>query len=219
MGGKHLTVTCNVSRNGYSVSSSALVDSGANGFLFIDTLCALDIARFLGVKALRLPRTFMVKGYDGKLGKPISHYLRLHLTINGRRQYNVPLLILDLGSHDLIIGRKWLDFFNILVDARNRCLQWPESLQPSHSVVREITVSRQALGPQAKNQNHQADADSRDQAMAKEDRMLGIGPPDQEPTSNLGYESGCTTLSDLEKDPQACSINTTTLPSPHKLHP
>ena len=71
MGGKHLTVSCTLAKNGYGVISQALVDSGANGFVFIDTCCAVDIAKFLGLKTQRLPRAVPVKGYDGKGGQPI----------------------------------------------------------------------------------------------------------------------------------------------------
>jgi predicted aspartyl protease len=116
MGGKHLTTTCTLATNGYSVTSQALIDSGANGFVFIDTLGAADTTKYLGFKTQRLPQPVAVKGYDGKAGQPISHYLRLHLTIDGRRQYHTPLLTLDLGSHDIIPGRKWLAYFDILVD-------------------------------------------------------------------------------------------------------
>ena len=106
MGGKHLTIACKISKNGYGVTLQALIDSGANGFVFIDTLCAGDIAKYLGLKAQPLPRTIAVKGYDGQSRNSASHYLHLHLTIDGRRQYNVPFVILDLGSHDVILGRK-----------------------------------------------------------------------------------------------------------------
>jgi predicted aspartyl protease len=174
MGGKHLTIPCTLSKNGYGVTSQALIDSGANGFVFIDTLCAIDIARFLNLKAQRLPRTVPVKGYDGKAGTPLTHCLRLHLTIDGRRQYNVPLLILDLGSHDLILGRKWLALFDILVDARRYCLHWPAYLQPSQSVVKEIVVARPSLLPQRMEWSHQEDADARDRAFAEEDEALRI---------------------------------------------
>jgi predicted aspartyl protease len=116
MGGTHLTVSCTLSNNGYGVVTRALIDSGANGFVFVDTRCAVDVARFLGLKTRRLPRSVPVKGYNGTQGQPITHYIRLHLTVDQRRQYNIPLLILDLGSHDMILGRKWLAFFNILVD-------------------------------------------------------------------------------------------------------
>lgn len=150
----------------------ALIDSGANGFVFIDTQCAVDIARFLSLKTRRLPRTVPVKGYNGREGQPITHYLRLHLTVDRRRQYNLPLLILDLGSHDMILGRKWLAYFNILVDARGSRLVWPKELQPSYSAIKEIKVLRTSLRPGAAWRSHQDDADARDQAMALEDQSL-----------------------------------------------
>ena len=106
MGGKHLTTLCKLSKNGYSVTTSTLIDSGANGFVFIDTLCAVDLAKFFGLRTERLPHEVPVRGYDGIAGDPITHFLRLHLTVDGRRQYNIPLLILNLGSYDLILGRE-----------------------------------------------------------------------------------------------------------------
>src|SRR5450432_1896332 len=143
----HLTVLCTLSNNGYSIKMHALADSGANGFVFIDTACAVDIAKFLNLKAQRLSSSIKVKGYDGKASNSVTHVLRLHLTIDGRRQYNLPLLILDLGSHDLILGRKWFDYFNVLIDCRQRCLQWPSELEPSYSAIREISIPRENLYP------------------------------------------------------------------------
>jgi transposase InsO family protein len=174
MGGKHLTIACKISKNGYGVTSHALIDSGANGFVFIDTLCAMDIAEYLGLKAQPLPRTITVKGYDGQSCNSASHYLRLHLTIDGRRQYNVPFVILDLGSHDIILGRKWLAQFDIGVDCRRNCLLWPRELGPSCSIVKEIVTTRRGLLPQRTQWSHQEDANARDRAIEEEDRVLGI---------------------------------------------
>jgi transposase InsO family protein/predicted aspartyl protease len=174
MGGPHLVTPCTLATNGYSVTTNALIDSGANGFVFIDTLCAADIANYLGLKTQRLPHTISVKGYNGQAGSPITHYLRLHMTIDGRRQYNTPLLILDLGSHDMILGRKWLAYLKVLVDCDQRCLRWPRELQPSHSVVKEITVTRESLLPQPISQSHQQDANARDKALEEEDQALGL---------------------------------------------
>jgi predicted aspartyl protease len=56
MGGKHFTVPCTVSRNAYGVNTTALIDTGANGFAFMDTACATDVARFLNVKATQLEK-------------------------------------------------------------------------------------------------------------------------------------------------------------------
>ena len=114
-----MTIPCTLSINGYSVQSKALADSGANGFVFINTLFTFDLAKFFRIKVQKLPSSIAVKGYDGQANNAITHVLRLHFTIDGRRQYNLPFLILDIGSHDVILGRKWLAYFNILIDARN----------------------------------------------------------------------------------------------------
>jgi Reverse transcriptase (RNA-dependent DNA polymerase)/RNase H-like domain found in reverse transcriptase/Retroviral aspartyl protease len=177
MGGQHLTIACMLSTNGTSVASRALIDSGANGFIFVNTLFAIDLVRSFNITAARLPSPIQVKGYNGKPGKPVTHYIRLHLTVDQRRQYNVPLLILDLGSHDIIIGRKWLAYFDVLPDCRRRCLVWPAKLPPSYSVAKEIRWNRQDLIPALKVLSHQEDADRRDRAFAT----------DQETDS--GYES------------------------------
>jgi hypothetical protein len=75
MGGQHLTIPCTLSNNGYSIKLNALADSGANGFVFIDTQCAIDIAKFLDIKAQQLLHEVTVKGYNSKAGNAISHYL------------------------------------------------------------------------------------------------------------------------------------------------
>jgi transposase InsO family protein len=178
VGGPHLTIPCTLSKNGYSIQLHALADSGANGFIFLDTLCAIDMAKFLGIKAQRLPTAINVKGYDGKTGNSITHILRLHLTIDGRRQYNVPFLILDLGSHDCILGRKWFEYFNVLIDAKERRFHWPQHLNPSYSVVKEILVQREALAPQQSAKytaEYQEDIQARDRAFEAEDQRRAAG--------------------------------------------
>jgi predicted aspartyl protease len=173
-----LTIPCTLSNNGYSIQLHALADSGANGFLFLDTLCAIEMAKFLGLKAQRLPATINVKGYDGKTSNSITHILRLHLTIDGRRQYNVPFLILDLGSHDCIIGRKWFEHFNVLIDAKERCFHWPQHLNPSYSVVKEILIPREALASQQPAKyiaKYQRDVEARDRAFEAEDQRRAAG--------------------------------------------
>jgi predicted aspartyl protease len=174
-----------LSTNGTSVASRALIDSGANGFIFVNTLFAIDLARSFNITTTRLPSPIQVKGYNGKPGKPVTHYIRLHLTVDQRRQYNVPLLVLDLGSHDIIIGRKWLSYFDVLPDCRRRCLVWPAKLPPSYSVAKEIRWNRQDLIPAPKVLSHQEDADRRDRAFAADQ------------VTDSGYESAEAELKEV----------------------
>ena len=69
--------------------------------------------KFLNVIATTFTTLYIVKGYDGRPGKPISQILTLHLEVDGRRQKSIPMLILDLGSYDIILGRKWFTQFDI----------------------------------------------------------------------------------------------------------
>jgi len=66
MGGRHFTIPCTISRNGYGIDLHALADTGANGFAFIDTACAIDTAKFLNLEATPLKEPIAVKGFDGK---------------------------------------------------------------------------------------------------------------------------------------------------------
>ena len=142
-----MTIPCTLSHNGYSVKTKALANSRANGFVFINTLCTINITKFLNLKAQRLSRAINVKGYNGIVGNAITYILRLHLTVDKQRQYNIPLLILDLGSHDLILGRKWFAYLGVLINAKRNSLQWPPNIRPSYSAVKEILVLREALLP------------------------------------------------------------------------
>jgi hypothetical protein len=70
-----LTVPCTIAHNEYVVKLNALADSGANGFVFINTFYTIDIAKFLNVKAQRLLCLINVKGYDRKAGSAITYIL------------------------------------------------------------------------------------------------------------------------------------------------
>ena len=175
MGGKHLTVPCTLSRNRVTVQTYALADTEANGFTFINTLFAVNLAKYLNMKAQWLLKPLTVKGYNGQNGNPITHILCLHLKINGQRQYNLPLLILDLENHDLILGWGWLANFQILVNAVNRRLQWPEDLQPSYSAIKEVVIKQTAVILVPHSPEHQQDADTRNEAFEqdKQRRLAG----------------------------------------------
>ncbi len=119
IGGLYLTIPYSLSYNRYLVNVSSLTNSRVNSFVFINILLAIDIATFFNLKFQRLPKLISIKGYNSKLGTRITHFLRIYLTINKRRQYNIPLLILKLRSYNLILSRKQLEYFNLLLDIRN----------------------------------------------------------------------------------------------------
>jgi hypothetical protein len=104
--GKHFTVPCILVYNRYRVQTSVLVDSGANSLVFIDNRFATDLVKFLGTEIIPLTTPCSVKGFDRQLGKPAIQAIVLNLGIDRYRQQKIPILILDLGNYNLILGRK-----------------------------------------------------------------------------------------------------------------
>src|SRR5436190_7426019 len=171
MGGNHFTVPCTISYNGFRVDSYALTDTRANGFAFIDTACAIDVAKFLDIKMTQLEKPITVKGFDGKHGKAVTHILILHLSIDGHQQTNIPFCILDLGNHDIILGLNWMEYFDIWLNPHSQRLVWPddESWLVPPSFHREIRTHCQAIMQRKGQSTYQQDVETQDQAFVQED--------------------------------------------------
>src|SRR6267154_3948681 len=97
-----------------------LANLGVNTFTLINIKCAIKLADFLNAPLKELPKLIPIRGYNGRIGPPITTILRIYLRINGRRQYNVPFLITDLGSYNIILGRKWLAYLGLQLEVRSR---------------------------------------------------------------------------------------------------
>lgn len=109
-------ISTRVSHNGNTIGLKALVDTGANGYLFISISLAIKLAQFFGITVVPLERTCPLVGYDGHEGAPITHAIILDTVIDGRKFTSQPMLIAELGQHDLIIGRAWLAENRVLPD-------------------------------------------------------------------------------------------------------
>jgi hypothetical protein len=70
-----LTVLCIITHNKYTVKLNVLINFKANGFVFINTLYVINIAKFLNVKAQRFSCLINVKGYNKKTRSTITHIL------------------------------------------------------------------------------------------------------------------------------------------------
>jgi hypothetical protein len=182
LGGNSFTVKCQLSFNGLSTPTRTLADSGANGYLFINTATALQICERFGAGVHRLANTCEVVGFNGKQSPAITHYIKLHLWVEGRRFLKVPLLITDIGHYDLILGRKWLSEQDIWLDIRNRRLVWPEDrvYQAPEEEMQQKALSfvpTQILKRSPATEAQQADAERRDRQLDRQIRAERYRPP------------------------------------------
>ena len=72
----------------------------------MNTAYAINVAKFLNVKATQLEKPVQVKGYNGQASKLVTYILKLYITFNRQHQYSIPFCILDLGSYNIILGQK-----------------------------------------------------------------------------------------------------------------
>jgi hypothetical protein len=113
MGGRHFIVLYILLKNGYRITLFTLINFRVNGFTFINTAYINNISIFLNLKPKPLIQSIIPKGFNRQLGKAITYILTLHLSINGQRQKDIPFIILDLGNYNIILGLKWMSYFNI----------------------------------------------------------------------------------------------------------
>ena len=113
---------------------SSLADTGANGYLFLDTQRALRICRAFQVPTIRLPTPGQARGFDNQVRIPITHAVRLDFEIDGHRFLCAPFLIVDLGHCDCILGKKWFASHDVWLDSRDQRLLWPEMRSPDRKI-------------------------------------------------------------------------------------
>jgi aspartyl protease len=179
-GGQSFTVPSQIAFNGYNIPANTLADSGAKGYLFMDTQFAIDAARFFNVPIHPLPTPCKVKGFDGKSSAEITYAIILHLSVDGRRFLNMLILITDLGQHDIIIGKNWLAEQDVWLNMKDQRLVWPDqrSLLDEIQSQQNISLPKMILKRPEVNPDHQKNMERRDRLMeAEENKLSRYRPP------------------------------------------
>ena len=175
MGGSPLTIPCTLVKNGIGVDIDILADTGANGFAFMNTALANQLCKSLDLRLMPLIHMIQAKGYDGQSGQVASHYLTLNLIIEGRRQYNLPFIILNLGAHEVILGRKWFEYFWVNPDVASHRLIWRLENTPMPSFMRILWIACEDLAPQMTDEATHKDIVRRDVTMARNEKRRQDG--------------------------------------------
>ena len=197
IGGKQFLVRIELARNGNFINSTAHIDGGANIFGAIRTTVAFQLSKLLKVSFLSLPTPIVPTGYNGKPGKPITAAILLTMTID-RRRINFPFLVTDLGSTDVLIGRKFLEHYDLKLDyskGRNR-IHWPKDMPVKPYFDNRLLVQLPRLHSPVQIE-HQADVDRRDSLMDQEDRERA------QPPKLAGIDSKPSNTSSRKKVPSA----------------
>jgi transposase InsO family protein len=86
----------------------AMIDNGCTGYSFVNSAIVRRICEALNISPVKLNKPRKVKGYDGRMGDPITHAIYPRMTIRDHAESSTPLLITKLGQHDVILGKPWM---------------------------------------------------------------------------------------------------------------
>jgi hypothetical protein len=102
LGGKAFILPYIVSNNGLGIKTSSLINTGANGYTFINSKFIRIIKQFLDIKPTQLVLSCNIRGFNSKQAVSITYYIELILLINGRKVL-VPILVIGLGEYNIIL--------------------------------------------------------------------------------------------------------------------
>ena len=117
--GSHLVLSCNVNTKKGRVSTTALVDSGANGIAFVDRSFARN--HKLPLKPLRKPRRLEVVDGRQSVAGSITHLTQLPIEIQGHKEV-LPCFVTKLGQQPIVLGIPWLQRHDATISWKNNTL-------------------------------------------------------------------------------------------------
>ncbi len=106
-----------------STTLQALFNTRAASYMYIDHVITKALVRTFGMDIHPLPNTVPVHSYNGTQGVPITHYIILNLTIEGRTCRNCPLVVLDSLSQDIIIRHNLIHHWRLKLNISNYLLE------------------------------------------------------------------------------------------------
>jgi hypothetical protein len=166
--------------NGLSLTANALVDTGANGYIFVNRSFADKIKKFLPVEVLKDPIPVPVGGYKGSIDQEIEEGIKTHLRIQGRFIRDQMLVVVDM-NHELILGRKFMDYYDLLVDTRRRRLLFPDEMPPG---LPATDIRMDDAGTLLKHPSYDADVRRREVLMSREDKRRRDGRMEDRKTTD-----------------------------------
>lgn len=111
-----LTFECFIGK--HRCQTNCLMDTGATGYAFIDRKLAQRICETEKIVPMPLDRPKQLIGFNGLSVQPITQAIYPQFHIQGHTEITCPMLITDLGQHEVILGKPWMYRHGVHIDLR-----------------------------------------------------------------------------------------------------
>ena len=124
-----LLATCTLGNNS-EIKTTALLDTGATGYSFVDPSMVQRICDKLLIEPIRLSKPKAIRGFDSRQAPDVTHAIYPTMTVQDHSKLTTLMLITKLGQHQIILGKPWMKKHGVILDMRNDQLTfWPEHCQ------------------------------------------------------------------------------------------
>ena len=140
------------------ISTHSLLDTGATGVVFIDEAMARHVFNVLNISIFPLAKPKPLKGFDGKLARPITHAIYPTLTVQGHSKLLAPMLVTSLGQHPIILRKLWMQKHGVILHMScDKLTFWPghcqhSGIEPAAPPVKELAPTLKTDQPMRKKQ-------------------------------------------------------------------
>ena len=132
-----LATSCTLG-NKEEIKTTALLDTGATRYSFVDRLMAQHICENLVIEFIQLSKPKAIQGFDGKQAPNVTHAIYPTMTVQGHRETITPMLITKLGQHQIILGKPWMKKHGVIPDMRSDQLSfWSGHCQHTNKTLVE----------------------------------------------------------------------------------
>ena len=116
----------------------------AIGYLFVDPVMAWRICDDLLIKPIRLSKSKAICGFNRKQASDVTHVIYPTMTVQEHRETTTPMLITQLGQHQIILGKPWMKKHSVILNMQNNWISyWPGHYE------HDIALRLSAAEPQA----------------------------------------------------------------------
>ena len=106
-------------RNNGEIKTTALLDTGATGYSFVDPVMARRVCDDLEIGPIQLSKPKAIQDFNGKRVLDVTHAIYPTTTVQDHRETVTPMLITKLDQHQIILGKPWMKKHGVILDMRN----------------------------------------------------------------------------------------------------
>ena len=109
-------MSCTLRSDHRTIKVTVLIDTGATGYAFVDSSFARVLCDILQIKPSPLIKPKTVKAFNGKSTERITYGIYPCLEVAGHCESTIPLMITNLGNHQMMLGMPWLEAYGVVAD-------------------------------------------------------------------------------------------------------